>query len=156
MTADELLTRLDGVRRTSRGYIARCPAHADRHPSLSVSEGERGILVKCWAGCRLQEITAALDLTVRDLFHDQTQDPRQWKEAQQKRHAEREGRESIRNVQGFTIDVRREAEGVLAAALNPGLVGWSDEYLYRVLNGVVADALEVRFAEKVEHGEWPV
>lgn len=155
MTVEDLLPRLETVRRSSRGYVACCPAHDDRHPSLSISEGQRGVLVKCWAGCRLQDITAAVGLTVRDLFHDQTQNPREWKEAQRKRQAERERREVMRNVHGLTIDVRREAEGVLAVALNPGLLGWSDDDLDRVLT-IVADAYEVRVAEKVEHGEYPV
>lgn len=35
------------------GYTAmcRCPAHADRTPSLSIRQGNRGILVTCHAGC---------------------------------------------------------------------------------------------------------
>jgi hypothetical protein len=154
MTVEDFLQRLEAVRRSGRGFVSRCPAHKDRTPSLSVRDGERGVLVKCWAGCRLQDITAAVGLTVRDLFYAQIQDPREWKKAQRKRQAERERREAIRNVLGFALDVRREAEGVLSAALNPGLAGWSDDDLDRVLT-IVADAYEVRFAEKVEHGEDP-
>jgi len=33
-----------------------CPAHADRTPSLSVRQGERGILVHCFAGCRSEDV----------------------------------------------------------------------------------------------------
>ena len=38
---------------TWRGYVAtcRCPAHADREPSLSIRQGHDGILVHCFAGC---------------------------------------------------------------------------------------------------------
>ncbi|MDE3040763.1 MAG: hypothetical protein KGJ82_09330 [Nitrospirota bacterium] len=113
------------------------------------------MLIRCWAGCRVQDITSAIGLTVRDLFHDQTQDVQEWKESQRKRRAERDRREAIRHVHGLTIDVRREAEGVIASAHNPGLVGWSDEYQDRVID-LVADAYHVLFAERVEHGEWPV
>jgi hypothetical protein len=70
MTAEDLLPRLDAVRRSSRGYMARCPAHADKSPSLSIKEGYRGLLVKCWAGCTLDEITAAIGIHVGDLFFD--------------------------------------------------------------------------------------
>jgi hypothetical protein len=49
--------------------MAKCPAHADRHPSLSIKEGKRGILLKCWAGCSLASILAALNLRTSDLFH---------------------------------------------------------------------------------------
>lgn len=70
MTVEELLPRLDAVRRSSRGYEARCPAHEDKSPSLAIKEGERGLLVKCWAGCTLDEVTAALGICVADLFFD--------------------------------------------------------------------------------------
>lgn len=71
MNATELLCRLDGVRSRGPGqYSALCPAHADKSPSLAIKEGERGILVKCWAGCTLDEITAAIGVRVRDLFFD--------------------------------------------------------------------------------------
>ena len=71
MTASELLLRLDAVRSSSTGkWSARCPAHQDRNPSLSISEGQRGLLVKCWAGCTLNEITAALGIEIKDLFFD--------------------------------------------------------------------------------------
>lgn len=156
MDAGRLLERLDAVRPRGPGrWTARCPAHDDRSPSLAVAEGERGILIRCWAGCRVQDITAAIGLTVRDLFYSQTQDPRAWKEAQWKRRVERDRCEAIRYVHGLTIDVRREAEGVIASAHNPGLIGWSTEYQDRVID-LVADAYHVLFAEKVEHGEWPV
>jgi len=74
---DDLLNQLGAVRRTSRGWSARCPAHNDRWPSLSVAEGERGLLVKCFAGCTVKEICAALGLTVADLFFDAPRSTRQ-------------------------------------------------------------------------------
>lgn len=69
MTAHELLSQLDGVRSRGTGkWSARCISHQDKTPSLSISEGERGLLVKCWAGCTLNEITAALGIEIKDLF----------------------------------------------------------------------------------------
>jgi len=39
------------------GYIAQCPAHDDRNPSLSVKEGSDGrLLLKCHAGCAFEDI----------------------------------------------------------------------------------------------------
>ena len=52
MATRNILDRLDRVRPTTRGWSACCPAHDDRRPSLSVAEGEPGVLVKCCAGCR--------------------------------------------------------------------------------------------------------
>ena len=39
MTIDRLVALLDAPRRTARGWQARCPAHADKSPSLSIQEG---------------------------------------------------------------------------------------------------------------------
>jgi hypothetical protein len=68
LTPAEFATRLH-ARRSARGWLARCPAHDDRSPSLSIAEGDDGrILLHCFAGCSLESIVAALGLTMRDLF----------------------------------------------------------------------------------------
>lgn len=67
--ADLLLPRLDGVRKAGRGWIARCPAHQDRSPSLSITEREDGVLlVHCHGGCSVHDVCAAVGLKVSDLF----------------------------------------------------------------------------------------
>jgi integrase len=71
MTVAELLVRVDRVKRSGAGWVARCPAHEDRHASLSIAEGDDGrVLVKCHAGCTVEEIVSALRLTIADLFPD--------------------------------------------------------------------------------------
>ena len=67
-----LLEELEGVRETGSGWMACCPAHDDRNPSLSlkVSEDASRILVHCFAGCEIDEICAALRIEKRDLFLD--------------------------------------------------------------------------------------
>lgn len=50
-------------------YTARCPAHEDRSPSLSVGEGVDGrVLLHCFAGCPTADIVRALELGWPDLF----------------------------------------------------------------------------------------
>ena len=72
MTAAAFALRLDHVRHTSEGrYSARCPAHKDWSPSLTFRDGYRGLLIRCWAGCALTDITAALGLRLSDLFPNQ-------------------------------------------------------------------------------------
>jgi hypothetical protein len=67
--AERLLPRLHGVRRCGKGWTARCPAHDDRHASLSVHGGDNGaLLVKCHAGCDTAAVLAAVGLELRDLF----------------------------------------------------------------------------------------
>ena len=62
-TIADWLDRLEGVRKSGTGYKARCPAHDDRNPSLSVTEGAGGkVLVTCHAasGCTFEAIRDAL------------------------------------------------------------------------------------------------
>lgn len=70
MTADTLLQHLDGVKRTgAETWLARCPAHDDKRPSLSVREtGDGRVLLNCWAGCATGDVLAAVGLTFSDLF----------------------------------------------------------------------------------------
>ena len=51
MTATTIARALGGARRGADGWwTCRCPAHPDRTPSLSLRDGARGPIVKCWAG----------------------------------------------------------------------------------------------------------
>ena len=69
MTFEEFCSRLQGVEGKGKQRTALCPAHGDKHQSLSVSEGEDGkILVKCHYGCSTQDIVSAMGLTMQDLF----------------------------------------------------------------------------------------
>jgi hypothetical protein len=71
VNAAELLDRLERVTRSGDGWMARCPAHEDRFPSLSVGVSNDGlILLKCFAGCTVEAIVAAVGLEMRDLFAD--------------------------------------------------------------------------------------
>lgn len=66
-----VLERLERVKESGTGYVARCPAHDDHHPSLSITEGRDGrVLLKCHAakGCDVDSITKALGMTTADLF----------------------------------------------------------------------------------------
>lgn len=73
MSVDALLTKLDRVRRTGdRRWIARCPAHDDKGPSLSVRElGDGRTLVHCFAGCGVEEVLGAVGLSFCDLYPEQ-------------------------------------------------------------------------------------
>lgn len=70
MTAETLISRLERVKRIGSGrYLALCPAHDDRGPSLSIRELDDGrVLVHCFAGCDVQSILPATDLSFDDLY----------------------------------------------------------------------------------------
>jgi len=58
------------AKQNGNGWSARCPAHEDRRPSLSVSEGDDGrALVWCHAGCTVESICDAAGLRVADLMN---------------------------------------------------------------------------------------
>lgn len=67
---DLVLGKLSVVRQRQPGqWSARCPAHDDRGPSLSVREtSEHAVLLHCFAGCTVHDITGALSLDLADLF----------------------------------------------------------------------------------------
>jgi hypothetical protein len=68
----DLLARLVGVSRSGDGWTARCPAHEDRHKSLSIHHRDGRWLLKCHAGCGWPEIIKALGLGATDLFDEET------------------------------------------------------------------------------------
>ena len=70
MSMDTLIFRLNGLRETINGqYIALCPGHDDRSPSLSIRECDDGrVLLHCFAGCDTEDVLAAIGLTFADVM----------------------------------------------------------------------------------------
>lgn len=70
MKAEALLSRLDKVKpRGSGRWIACCPAHNDRSPSLSIRELDDGrVLVHCFSGCEVEAVLGAVGLTFDALY----------------------------------------------------------------------------------------
>jgi Toprim domain len=54
------ISRALGGRRSGNGYLAPCPVHQDRKPSLSLRDGTLGLLVHCFAGCDPRHVLAEL------------------------------------------------------------------------------------------------
>lgn len=71
-TADALLAQCRKVRETGHGtWVACCPAHEDKSPSMTVRELPDGmVLVHCFAGCSIESICSACGLQIGDLFPD--------------------------------------------------------------------------------------
>ena len=67
----DFLAKFEGVQASGGGWVARCPAHGDDNPSLSIARGEDGRwLVHCHAGCSAEAVVAAVGLKMRDLMPD--------------------------------------------------------------------------------------
>lgn len=57
----ETIAKALGGRKAGGGWMARCPAHDDREPSLSIRDADNGkVLVRCHAGCDQRDVIAAL------------------------------------------------------------------------------------------------
>jgi hypothetical protein len=68
-TLVEIAERLHARRIRSDRWIAKCPAHADRAPSLTISTGREGrVLLHCFAGCSVEAILRHAGLSMGHLF----------------------------------------------------------------------------------------
>lgn len=74
VTIREFLSRLHGVKESSKGgWKSLCPAHEDKNPSLSISEGDDGrVLLKCHAGCDPERVLEAVGLSWSDFYDHPT------------------------------------------------------------------------------------
>jgi hypothetical protein len=70
MSAGALLDRLDRVKQTGHGrWLACCPSHLDKSPSLSIRELDDGrTLINCFAGCGVIDVLASIGLDWGALF----------------------------------------------------------------------------------------
>ena len=59
MTAAQIARELGG-KRSGAGYVAKCPAHDDSNPSLSLRDSGGQLLVHCHAGCEQGDVVDAL------------------------------------------------------------------------------------------------
>lgn len=67
----QLLEEKSGYRcdKSGNSFQARCPAHEDNNPSLSISENSGKLLIYCHAGCTTESVCNALGIKIRDLFN---------------------------------------------------------------------------------------
>jgi len=69
MDATHILCQLDKVKSSgSNKWLACCPAHDDKTPSLAIKDAGDRILLHCFAGCAAVEIVHALGMHWGDLF----------------------------------------------------------------------------------------
>jgi hypothetical protein len=94
MTAAEFVQgHFKAVRRNGDGYMARCPAHDDQKPSLSVTDGHQGgVVLYCHAGCTTEAVCAALGLELRDLAPSRAESNGRRAEEARYRYVDADGR----------------------------------------------------------------
>ena len=136
---DLLLSRLEGVKQHGARYVARCPAHDDKSPSLSLSRGDDGrALVHCYVGCEARDVLAAVGLELRDLFPDNLS-------GEQRQQHRRERLSKERQFERLVIEAAKDSANSL-----------SDEDLARLaLAQERIDQLDRQMAETEEQGKTP-
>lgn len=113
--AAPLLARLQGVRPAGPGrWNARCPAHQDKAPSLSIKETGERVLVHCFTGCDPSDVLTAVGLKWSDLYPDR------WKCAafRPNEAAAAYARRTLAAVD--PLDIEREILRIAAADLRAG------------------------------------
>jgi hypothetical protein len=108
-------------------------------------------LLKCWAGCRADDITRTLGLKLSDLFFDSEEpDSRERQYAMQQRAQARATRDAIGQANGRHADALREAEYLVRAAQGLSIDTWTDDELARALDPV-GRAWQLLEAEGLHH-----
>jgi hypothetical protein len=70
VSTEDVLAKLEATRKEKPDqWIAKCPAHDDRHASLSVAHGTHRTVCHCHTGCTEDAVLAALHLTREQLIY---------------------------------------------------------------------------------------
>lgn len=77
MDFKNILKRFEGIKKHDENhYMAKCPVHDDKNPSLSISIDSNKLLIHCYAGCKFEEIIQAVGLTKNDLIMNEKETTR--------------------------------------------------------------------------------
>ncbi len=146
-----MLSKLPDAKRNGKGWHARCPAHDDRRPSLSIAEGDDGrALVNCHAGCTPQAIVEAVGLNLADLM------PANGCGGERRQSAAK----TVNNRKpGNTFATVREAVRALERRLGKRFAFWTyhnakGEAVGYVLRWDAANGKEVRPVSRTADGRW--
>jgi hypothetical protein len=116
MTAAEFADLVKARAVSRNRFQARCPAHGDRSPSLSIAEGRDGrVLIHCFAGCTVDDILSALKLARRDLFQGPPPSPGQLAALEAARKLRAQQKRMVREAEAQAWNKVRRWEAVVSA-----------------------------------------
>ena len=131
----------------------RCPAHDDKHASLTVTKGRKCTLFYCHAGCKVDAVLRAAGLMKKDTFYDAAPRSPNWRayvEGREKRRIEAVYHYySINGAYAFT-KIRLEGKKILYGKLENGRftygIGRTGRKSYKAIYGNT-EALNKTIAE---------
>jgi len=144
MTLHAFLNKLNGVRQTRHGWMACCPAHHDRTPSLSLRIGNDGTtLIYCFAGCSIKQICDALGITPSDLFPDSKRLTPQRSQSPKNlpRIPSFDWRKYSHELMFYSEDRFLHGHAVLTQAKGLDISGWTPEEI-NIVSNAVCDAIQ--------------
>lgn len=102
MQFDEVLSYFKVDKRSGDKAQCKCPAHNDGKASLTISKGQKGVVLHCHAGCDPESVLQAVGLEQKDLFYDSGsgysgQTTERWKQ-----YAEKRSGKQIEQIYHFT------------------------------------------------------
>lgn len=148
MNAAPFLNRLEKVRSRGHGkWSARCPAHQDRSPSLSIQEIGQRILLHCFGGCEPVAIVEALGLQLRDLFTDNPTHSAQRSTAKPQKL---DLSSLVFRFELAALDRRLRAERVLKKAIDLSINAFTEVQLDRALNAITRAYIDIDRATFLE------
>ncbi|MDR5726933.1 MAG: hypothetical protein RB191_05640 [Terriglobia bacterium] len=114
MRADAVAEMLRARPAGRERWSAKCPAHPDKNASLTITQGRRGVLLKCWSqGCAVASIVAALGLRMADLFDGPALTPEKAAQSALVNAAREQWNRQCRAVERARVDRVRDLENVV-------------------------------------------
>jgi hypothetical protein len=150
MLFEEIVHALSGLKQAGNGQTAKCPAHDDRHNSLSVKRAEDGkTILHCHAGCSVNQICSALGIEIRDLFDNQQIASRkeEWRVLESYQYKDENGAILYENCR--LAPLAGEAKPFRARRYENGRMVWNLNGVrrvpYRLVEMLLAVSLEVQY-----------
>jgi hypothetical protein len=144
MTAEQIAEHLDAKRAGRSRWMAKCPAHADRLPSLSIGTGSDGrTLLNCHAGCSVDSILNVSGLSRRDLFAGPPLSKKQIDELAVKREAAEEKAQTentmIRSVQRLAMGQMEQIDMAVSYLAGQLMVHPDDDSMAQAFDQVLQE-----------------
>ncbi len=156
---EEILTHFKVSKNDLNHAQCRCPAHDDKQASLTISKGEKGIVLYCHAGCATSDVLKAAGLNTNDLFYGDSSYKPNWQKYVENSNRNHRKIEAIYNYHDFRTGAYtftkirlEEKEIIYGTVRNEQFTYGLDGKKRKELHSVYGDLKAIRQA--IETGEY--